>query len=253
MSYPPQPPPGQPYGDPQQEFYPQDPPPRKRTIWPYAVLVLAAVACGAAYVAYDRNLILKDSGVKACEAMAGGDKMFAGKAGDGKKLTEAEYRQVRAVFEDSRYDDIRDHGTKLMDLAWQISKMGDNPGLEALAYVGQVTEHMTGLQSACADQGIIVDLPAAAATPSGPPKPKCADVFTPGKKIAEDFGGECAKPDGEPWSILVMDCNDGRKLYQVDEVSGAEPGWGFSGGKYKADDTSQMNSKFFAASTDCTG
>jgi hypothetical protein len=178
VSYPPQPPhdPDQPEnGEPfrlDQVMPESASPPRKRAAWPAAALVVAVVVCGgAAWIAYDRGVILKDSGIEACEAMRDGDKTFAGKTADDKTMTEAEYRKVRAVFEDSRHDDIRDHGTKLMDLAWQISKLGDNPGLEALPYVGPLTEHMTGLQSACADQGVIVSLQNATPAPSGAAKP----------------------------------------------------------------------------------
>lgn len=259
---------GTPYGqpDPSQPQHYVGPPPNRRPRWLYGLLAGAVVAAGiGAWVAYDRGVILKDSGIKACEAFADGDKTFADKKTDGKKMTEGEYRQMREVFEDSRFDDIRDHGTKLMDLVWQISKMGDNPGLGALAYVGQLTEHMTGLQSACADQGVIVTLqpaanasenpgfPAIPAEPSEPAKPKCADVFTPGKKIPKDPVDQCTTPSGDPFFLLAMNCTDGRKLYQVDETSGIQAGWGYAGSKYRAEDTTQIGSGYFAALEDCTG
>lgn len=253
MTYPPQPPEPQ-YG--LHEFLPPGPAPKKRRTWPLIALPVALLVAGAAtYIAYDRGIILKDSGVKACEALRDGNKTFNGAAQNDKPLTEAQYRELRGVFADSRHDDIRDHGTKLMDVVWQVSQLGDEPGMEALAYIGPLTTHMTGLQSACADQGIIVNLkPAANASPDSADSDlePCVEVFTDGKKIAEDFTGECALNNGSPWSILAMDCTDGRKLYQVDEVAGVEPGWGYAGGTYKADDTSRQSSKFFEALQDCT-
>jgi hypothetical protein len=129
---------------------PPPPPPRGRR-WPYLLLGAGlAVLAGAAWTAYDRNLIAKDSGIKACEALR--DKP----GGYDRPMTETEYRALRKTFEDSRYGDIRDHGTKLVDVAWQASRLGGDQG--ALVYVGPLTEHATGLQSACADQGIIVNL-----------------------------------------------------------------------------------------------
>ena len=93
---------------------------------------------------------------------------FAGKPQNQKPMTEAEYRELRGVFEDSRYNDIRDHGTKLMDVVWQMSQAIDQQGGAdaedgaslgaALAYMQPLMTHMTGLQSACADQGVIVNL-----------------------------------------------------------------------------------------------
>lgn len=135
--------------------------PLHRKAWPYALLaVMLLMIGGSAAFAYDRGLILKDSGVAACEAMRDGNKVPG--AGEAKGFTEAEYREVRETFADSRYEDIREHGTKLMDVAWQVSQLGDGGevGMEAWVYMQPLTTHMSGLQSACADQGIIIDLKA---------------------------------------------------------------------------------------------
>lgn len=73
-------------------------------------------------------------------------------------MTEAEYREARELFEDSRHEKIREHGTALMDLAWQISQMPEDQEMGALAFIGPMGTHISGLQTACADQGIIVNL-----------------------------------------------------------------------------------------------
>jgi hypothetical protein len=139
--------------------------------WPYAVLSGAFLLfAGAAWTAYDRGVILKDSGVQACEAMRAGT---SGIKTDGEKdepMTEAQYKQLREVFADSRHNDIQNHGTKLIDVIWQMTQaMGPSskdPSAAAdgeafgaaLLYMQPLATHMTGLQSACADQGIIVNL-----------------------------------------------------------------------------------------------
>src|SRR4051794_2851460 len=49
----------------------QDPQPEGRPKWPWLLLAAAVLfAAGGLYAAYDRNLIFKDFGVQACEAMA---------------------------------------------------------------------------------------------------------------------------------------------------------------------------------------
>lgn len=170
-SHPQQPPQGQVYGQPVSpaQWPPASPAlsPVRRPWWPYALLAVAVlVLAGGLWTAYTKNLIFKDSGIKACEALRDGNSAIKNN-GSNDKLTESQYRQMRAIFEDSRYDDIRDHGTKLMDVIWQMSQaVGDNSGASddgsalgaAMMYLQPLSEHMTGLQSACADQGIIFTL-----------------------------------------------------------------------------------------------
>ncbi len=153
MSYAP-PQPGQPYyGE------PVPAPARKPSKWPWIALVAALVFAGSGvYFLYDRNMILKDSGFAACEAMAKGEKV-AGNSGG--KLSEADYKKARGVFADSRYDDIRDHGTKLIDVVWQMQQATTGKpedGFAALAYLQPLSTHMAGLTSACADLGFTVKL-----------------------------------------------------------------------------------------------
>ncbi|MCF0094389.1 hypothetical protein [Micromonospora sp. MH99] len=153
--------PGQPYAGPGPDAPP--PPPVKSSRTPLIVaaaafLVVLVLSLGG-YAVYDR-FIREDPGIAACKAMAE-DKQIDGSpkdsdAGDD-KLTEAEYREARKIFEDSRYDKIREHGTALMDLLWQVQQLPEDNG-GALAFVGPMGTHVSGLQTACADEGYIVKM-----------------------------------------------------------------------------------------------
>ncbi|MGK5520844.1 hypothetical protein ACSNN9_15995 [Micromonospora sp. URMC 107] len=160
--------PQQPDGLPQQyqpapEFGQQPPPaPPAKSFKPLIVAVGGAVAAlmlvTAAYAVYD-GYIKEDSGVAACKALRDGKNADGSEdAGEDAKMTEAQYREAREVFEDSRHEKIREHGTALMDLAWQINQLPKGEELGALAYIGPMGTHMSGLQTACADQGVIVNL-----------------------------------------------------------------------------------------------
>lgn len=72
---------------------------------------------------------------------------------------------------------------------------------------------------------------------SQPPRPKCADVFVPGKRIAfppAEAAKGCADPDGGINIVGSFRCGDGRHLFQVDAATGAPRGWGFDGEAYHA-------------------
>ncbi|GAA4587841.1 hypothetical protein BJY16_008354 [Actinoplanes octamycinicus] len=118
-----------------------------------AALSLLLLA-GGGWLLYDR-VLREDSGVAACRALAGQEKSSSGTADD--KLTKEEYLSMRQVFADSRYADLREHGTKLMDVLWQVSQLGADNEM-ALTYLQPLTEHISGLQSACADHGVVIDL-----------------------------------------------------------------------------------------------
>jgi hypothetical protein len=127
-------------------------------LWPWLAAVTAlslALLAGGGWLLYDR-VLREDSGVAACKSLAAQEKNGSGGAADD-KLTRDEYVRMRQVFADSRYADLREHGTKLMDVLWQVTKLGaDNEA--ALVYLQPLTEHVSGLQSACADHGVLVDL-----------------------------------------------------------------------------------------------
>lgn len=155
------------YQDPHQQtqqyhvpVVPSAPPSPRR---PKALLI--AVAAGAVVLlatagvlVYDR-FIAKDPGIALCEALSGGGTVASMASDKDQGYTEDEYRQIRDKIQESRHGDIRNHGTKFIDVGWQVSQLGKDPGLGALAYMGPLMQHMSGLQSACADQGIIVKMP----------------------------------------------------------------------------------------------
>ncbi|MEU7905382.1 hypothetical protein [Actinoplanes sp. NPDC049118] len=134
---------------------PTPPAPRRgRWIWIAGAATAVLVSAGG-WLVYDRT-IKEDPGVAACNAMR--DHADAVKAGAAAPMNQAEYTQARAQFEESRHGDLREHGTALIDLVRQIQKLGKNPGAGAAAYVGPLTTHTAGLQTACAAQGVNLDL-----------------------------------------------------------------------------------------------
>ncbi len=130
---------------------------------------MAAVVLAAAggWAVHDRGWA-EDSGIRACEELRDGRGRVDVTVRDEVPITESQYRELRAVFAGSRHDDIRDHGTKLVDVVWQASHTPGNTGGSSLGYLGPLTEHRTGLQSACSRQGITVTLQPAEAEPAAP-------------------------------------------------------------------------------------
>ncbi|MEV6634299.1 hypothetical protein AB0M54_26485 [Actinoplanes sp. NPDC051470] len=200
----------------------------KRAVWPWLVLVIAVVfAASGGWFAY-RKIAVKDPGIVACEAMAAGDRSYAGQEPDA-KLTEPEYRKIRKVFADSRYDDIRDHGTKLIDVVWQAGQAGENN----LVYLQPLATQLTGLQSACADQGIFINLRPVAAASSEPGIAACDDMFpAAGPITAPASTKECKGADGVTMLVTAMSCTDGRRLFQLIVPGGTQAtSYGFGGDK----------------------
>ncbi|AYF26840.1 hypothetical protein CSH63_05085 [Micromonospora tulbaghiae] len=119
------------------------------------MLLLAAIAIGV----YE-GFIKEDSAVAACKSLRDCKKADGGEKGsdDEDKLTETEYRNARKLFEDSRHEKLREHGTALIDITWQVSNLPEGQETGALAFVSAMGTHMASLQTACADQGVIVNL-----------------------------------------------------------------------------------------------
>lgn len=278
MSYTPSPP-VEPYGASPDPVSPQmglpPAPGQKRRWWPYVVLAASVVfAMSAAAYAYNQNLIFKDSGIAACEELAadGNKGLTGGKSTTDETMTEAQYRELRKVFAESRYDDIKDHGTKLIDVIWQVSqttKGGDDAAMGALAYLGPLTTHMSGLQSACADQGIIVNLqPAANPSPTASPTASdpdvveegelgieaCDDLLPPSKTVTADPSvTECTGADGSILSVTAMECTDGRRLFQTTPAGKLDAtGWGFAGERFhRVEGDPTKDDAYLKANTKC--
>ncbi|MGY0002812.1 hypothetical protein [Micromonospora sp. I033] len=136
--------------------------PTRRSRKPLIVALGAALAVlllATAGLAVYEGFIKEDSGVAACKAMRDGTSAVADdKSGGDDKMTEAEYREVRELFEDSRHEKLREHGTALVDIVWQVSNLPEGQEMGALAFIGPMGTHVAGLQTACADQGVIVNL-----------------------------------------------------------------------------------------------
>lgn len=234
---------------------PQPRPPAKRPWWPWAVLSLAVVflASGVWY-AYEYR-IKKDSGIAACEAFRDKSKVDGASTDTNSTLTEAQYRQLRKVFEDSRYDDIKAAGTKMMDVLWQVSQLGKNPGIEALPYLGQMMSAITDVQGACANHGIVIkfDLSGAVAGPSAAARLKCGDLFRSGKTIDQGKAtAGCSDSYGELGAIGDLACHDGRHLFTANNVAGVPNGWGWGGDTYHAVDDAGEDLAFTKALQRCT-
>jgi hypothetical protein len=129
------------------------------------VLVMAGVGVGV--FALRGVGPFKDSGVAMCEQMRDSQakgtqaKIPGSTSSDGKWDIDT-YHKVRKQFADSRYTDLRDAGTKLIDLAWQLFGMTSNSNSDgalgaALMMGGQIMQDYSSLAGACANHG--VDIP----------------------------------------------------------------------------------------------
>lgn len=110
-------------------------------------------------------LVGMDSGVALCKAIT-----ESGKVSDAPvaKTDLGEIRRVRALFADSRYEDIRINGVAMMDLGAQFATM-KNGGQEAelgtaLALVGPMMTANAGLAGGCREHGY--EIPAMGAATS---------------------------------------------------------------------------------------
>lgn len=59
---------------------------------------------------------------------------------------------MRQEFANSRDTEIRDNGTKMIDIAWQIS----NNKEAAISYMNPLMMAASGLQTACANHGVFL-------------------------------------------------------------------------------------------------
>jgi len=104
---------------------------------------------------------LKDSGLSMCESIRDSKNptgtASATDSSSSAKMTEAQYLELRAKFAKSRYADIRDSGTKFVDLIWQFSGATDDDALGALLLVGgQIVQAYSSLSGSCAAHGVVI-------------------------------------------------------------------------------------------------
>lgn len=122
-----------------------------------ALLIIAGGGVGA--FALRGTTPFKDSGVAMCEQMRDAQVKDVQAMINGSKWNIDTYHTIRQQFVDSRYADLRDAGTKLIDLAWQIfgsTNSTDSIGA-ALVAGGQIMQDYSSLTGACANHG--VDIP----------------------------------------------------------------------------------------------
>ncbi len=119
-----------------------------------AAIILAAAASLVGYKLISDRLV-EDPGVKVCKQVRE-NLQLPDDERDTDPITEQEYQQIRDLLQDTRHDKIRTHGTKLLDLTWQLQQFGPEPGLEALPLVQPFWDAYTGFSGACADQGVIL-------------------------------------------------------------------------------------------------
>jgi hypothetical protein len=94
----------------------------------------------------------QDSGVAACRAIAEGKAADGSKATAGAKMTKIDYQEVRKIFADSGVPEIRDNGTRFIDLSWQLQQSPDTE----LLISSDMTRAYTGLAGACAAHGYVI-------------------------------------------------------------------------------------------------
>jgi hypothetical protein len=170
---PPTPPPG--YGSPYaQQPWPYQGPPavvgeagsetpkrsRRGLIIVVVGLVLAAVVGGVLTVVVGPPSLVKqytpigkDSGVAACEALR--DKTIVSHAQAGESQADG-WARARKLFADSRYGDLRDSGTKLVDLMAQYDGLSsDGNSLGAGLFMGsQIIQAYGTLSGSCSAHGV---------------------------------------------------------------------------------------------------
>jgi hypothetical protein len=128
---------------------PPGPPLVKRS---YMVVAAVLVLAGGLWMLFNKNVIYKDSGIAECEALRDGESVIS----PDRQLTDQQYRRLRGAFADSRYDDIRNHGTRAADMLWQsgrVARLEHDGGVRDVPQ--PLARQLAGLNSACVDQGII--------------------------------------------------------------------------------------------------
>ena len=162
------------------------------------------------------NGFKEDPGIAACQAIR--DQQGSSSSTDS-DMTEAEYRETRDLFADSEHEDIREHGTKLVDVLWQVQQLPEGDEMGGIAFIGQLTEHATGLQSACADQGVVFNLLGGATNPDPHEvgiDPSAESALTM-QRLGVPFEYQEAFSDGSApvdWQVTVATVRCGIRLFK---------------------------------------
>lgn len=124
-----------------------------------AVILLGILGVGG-YLIKNYTPLFKDSGVAACEAMAKQLKESDKKdsSDDNDKMTQKEYDKLRGAFADSRHNDIREPGVRLVDTIWNLQNTPEDKlvGVGLLS-MGSMMSDLRGLQTGCKNHGVQVD------------------------------------------------------------------------------------------------
>ncbi|HEX5994281.1 MAG TPA: hypothetical protein VFY84_03970 [Jiangellales bacterium] len=191
----------------------------RRHIKPLAIAASAVVVLAiAAVVVLPR--VLPDSGVEACKAMAANTKTVSNTepSGDEDKLTQEEYDKIRDLFADSRYDDIREPGLRLIDTVWGIQNTPRDDELgAAFAALGTMMQDMGSLRTGCKNHGVQINFAndvtsqpttAPSATVESLPSPSVSsappeegEIGMPTYRVGQAF--ETKDVTGNAWRIKV--------------------------------------------------
>jgi hypothetical protein len=146
-------------------------------------------------------------------------------------MTESEYLDLRARFANSRYADLRDSGTKFVDLIWQLSGVSD--GGEALGAIllmgGQLVQAYSSLSGACAAHGVVIPPltsgPSGSSAGSGAPyaEGSCVDSM-PTSTSVQAIAPNPVSCDSSKAVAKILKVADGKTLADTDSVCGGVSG-----------------------------
>jgi hypothetical protein len=134
---------------------------KKRKYIYVAVLIVIGLVIGigthvlSSYLA-DRSASTMDSGVAACSQMAENAGKSGTKANVGTKMTEAQYKEKRAPFENSKYSDIKVAGTNIIDTIYKLDREGEGDLGTALITLTTLQNQWSQLQVACETHGVTI-------------------------------------------------------------------------------------------------
>lgn len=109
-----------------------------------AAAALLAAGCSSSIDAEELCQQMKDSSVTGNDAEA--------------DWTEEQYLELRDKYERVDDEELSASGTKLVDAVWQVTQLKDGEEMGALAYMGQITDSLSGVQGACARHGVVLSV-----------------------------------------------------------------------------------------------